>query len=128
MLPKGSTGKDYIKETTRLINEWVAESPIKECAMYAVHVMPALLLQKPVKNSKSKHHVEALNRRLKLWQNGEFDRLLREADALQKRLPKVERKKNINTLSRKFREHVSKGNLNSAIKLCRTIWKGESYH
>ena len=124
MLPKGSTAKDYIKETTRLINECIAESPIKECAMYAVHVMPALLLQKPAKNSKSKHHVEALNRRLKLWQNGEFDRLLREADALQKKLPKVERKKNINVISRKFREHVSKGNLNSAIKLLSNNMEG----
>ena len=35
MLPKGSSGKDYIKEITRLINEWLIESPIRECAMYA---------------------------------------------------------------------------------------------
>jgi len=102
MLPKGSTGKDYIKETTRLINEWLADSRIKECAMYAVHIMPALLLQKQAKNSKNKHYVDALNRRLKLLQNVEFDQLFREANALQKRLPKVDRKKNINVISQNF--------------------------
>ena len=117
MLPKGASGKDYIRETTRLLNEWVSDSPIKECALYAVHVMPALLLQKPSKTSKSKDHVIALTRRLVKWKNGEFSQLLREAKALQNRLPKNERKSNINIISRKFREHMSKGNVNSAIKL-----------
>jgi len=124
MLPKGASGKDYIKETTRLINEWVADSPVKDCALYAIHVMPALLLQKPSKTSKSKDHVDALSRRLVKWKNGEFIQLLREAEALQKRLPKAEKKKNINIISRKFREHVSKGNLNSAIKLLSNNMEG----
>ena len=44
MLPKG---KDYIKENNRLINEWLIESQTRECVMYALHVMPVLLLQKP---------------------------------------------------------------------------------
>ena len=61
MLPKGSSGKDYIKEISRLINEWLIGSPINEFAMYALHV-PALLLQKPSKSSKSKDHVAVLNR------------------------------------------------------------------
>ena len=60
MLPKGSSGKDYIPEITRLINEWLIETPIRECAIYALHVMLALLLQKPLKSSKSKDHVDAL--------------------------------------------------------------------
>ena len=50
----GSSGKDYIKEITRMINDWFIESPIRECAMYALHVMPTLLLQKPSKSSKVK--------------------------------------------------------------------------
>ena len=44
MLRKGSSGKDYIKEITRMINEWLIGTPIRECAMYALHVMPTLLL------------------------------------------------------------------------------------
>ena len=117
MLPKGASGKEYIRELTRLVNEWVNDSPIKSCSLYAIHCMPALLLQKPSKTSKSKDHVEALTRRMTQWKNGEFNQLLREGKALQNRLPKTDRKKNINALSRKFREHMSKGNVNSAIKL-----------
>ena len=64
MLRKGSSGKDYIKEITRMINEWLIGTPIRECAMYALHVMPTLLLQKPSKSLKSKDHVAALKWRL----------------------------------------------------------------
>ena len=84
--------------------------------MYALHVMPALLLQKPSRSLKSKDHVDALKRRLKKWINGEFLQLLREATAPQSRLPKIGTMKNINMVSRTFREYMSKGNVNSAIK------------
>ena len=57
MLPKG---KDYIKENTRLINEWLVESQIRESVMHTLHLMPSLLLQKPSKSSKSKDQVDAL--------------------------------------------------------------------
>ena len=69
MLPKESSGKDYIKEIPRLINEWLIESPIRKCAMYILHVIPALLLHKPSKPSKSKDHVAALKRRVEKWKN-----------------------------------------------------------
>ena len=85
--------------------------------MYALHLMPALLLQKPSKSSKSKDHVATLKRRLQRWKNGEILQLLREATALQSRLLKIGTMKNINVVSRKFREYMSKGNVNSAIKL-----------
>ena len=57
MLPKG---KDYIKENTRLIDEWLVESQIRESVMHTLHLMPSLLLQKPSKSSKSKDQVDAL--------------------------------------------------------------------
>ena len=87
MLPNGSSGKDYIKEIIRMISEWLIESPIMECAMFALHVMPTLLLQKPSKSSKSKDHVITLKQRLEKWKIVEFLQLLREARAFQNRLP-----------------------------------------
>ena len=99
MLPKG---KDYIKENNKLINEWLIESQTSECVMYALHVMPALLLQKPRRSSKSKDQVDALKRMLEKWKNGEFLQLLREVTALQSWLPKIETMKNINVVSKKF--------------------------
>lgn len=46
MLPNGATGKEYIGEVTRLLNAWVDNSPIGIVSMKAIHIMPALLLQK----------------------------------------------------------------------------------
>ena len=87
MLPKGSSGKDYIKEIIKMISEWLIEISIMECATFALHVMPTLLLQNPSKSSKSKDHVITLKQRLGKWKNGEFLQLLREARAFQNRLP-----------------------------------------
>ena len=57
----GSSGKKYISDTTRLFNLWV-NTPYQSVALKGIHVMPALLLQKPSKSSKSKEHLEALTR------------------------------------------------------------------
>ena len=67
MLPTTASGKRYIDETARLFNLWVNNTPYKLIAPKAVHVMLALLFQKSSKSSKSKEHLEALTRRLSLW-------------------------------------------------------------
>ena len=59
-------GEKNIDEVTRLLKLWIQDSPLKSIALKAIHVMPALLLQKPSKNSKSKDHLVSLERRLKL--------------------------------------------------------------
>ena len=67
MLPTGASGKKYIDEITCVFNLWVNNTPYKSIAPLVVHVMPAFLLQKPSTSSKSKEHLEALTRRLSLW-------------------------------------------------------------
>ena len=47
MLPNGSSGKNYIREITRLMNQWVEGSPMKNISLKAIHIMPSILLQKP---------------------------------------------------------------------------------
>ena len=76
MLATGAAGKKYISETTRLMSAWLNDSPLKDLAFKAIHIMPNLLLQKPSKTSKSKDHTLPLERRMKLWENGEFDELV----------------------------------------------------
>ena len=85
--------------------------------MKAIHVMPALLLQKPSKTSKSKDHVKALERRLELWRKGEIISLMREAETLQSRLPKPTDKRDIASISKRFKNLMENGNVNGAIKL-----------
>ena len=69
MLPKESMFKDCIKEITKLINEWLIESQIRECTMYALHVVQALLLQKP---SKSKRLRSCTKAQVKEMKSGGF--------------------------------------------------------
>ena len=59
MIPSGGGGKKLVKEITRLINSWIEDSPLENIALKSIHVMQALLLQTPNKNSKSKDHVVA---------------------------------------------------------------------
>ena len=68
----GSSGKEYINKITKLINEWLVGSSIRECAMCPVYVTLALFLRKPLKTAESKDHVNALNRKMEQWENGEF--------------------------------------------------------
>ena len=50
MLPTGASGKKYIDEMMRLLDLWVSNAPYESITLKAVHVMPALLLQKPSKS------------------------------------------------------------------------------
>ena len=61
--------------------------PLKNVALKAVHVMPALHLQKPSETSKAKNHLKALERRLRLWEEGSITGLVNESKTIQDRLP-----------------------------------------
>ena len=49
MLQSGAAGKNYIEEVARLIKLGRNDTPPREIALKAIHVIPALLLQKPSK-------------------------------------------------------------------------------
>ena len=70
MHPNGAAGKKFIREVTRLLNSWYENSALARISMKVVHIMPALLLQKPSSSSKSKDHVRALERRMEMWHKG----------------------------------------------------------
>ena len=117
IVPSGGGGKKFIKEITRLINLWTDDSPLENIALKAIHVLPALLLQKSIKNSKAKDHATALERRLELWENGNIIELLNEGQSIQKRLPTGDRPEDIAKISVNFKELMQKGNVNGALKL-----------
>ena len=48
--------------------------------------MPNLLLQKPLKNSKAKDHLKALERHLESWISDDLLELLKEAQTIQQSL------------------------------------------
>ena len=117
MLPTGAAAKKCITETTKLMNGWTDNSPLKGIAFTVIHVIPSLLLQKPSKTSKAKDHLKALERRTDLWINGNIDEHLFEGEAIQSRLHYINTPKSIGKLSKKFALLMEKGNVNGALKL-----------
>ena len=66
MVPAGASGKRFAIEITRLFDQWTNDIPLKSIALKAIHLVPALLLQKPSIKLKARDHLIALERRLKL--------------------------------------------------------------
>ena len=106
-----------IEEVTRLIKLWIIDTPLRKIALKAVRVMPALVLQKPSKSSKSKDHHIALERRLKLWDEGKIEELFYEGQTMQEKLKSSDISMTIAKISMKVRILISKGNVNGALKL-----------
>ena len=61
-----------------MINAWVYDTPTKNIPLKALHVMPALLLQKSSKNSKSKDQLKSLERIFEIWKEGNLSVKLRK--------------------------------------------------
>ena len=116
LLPSGKAGKQCIDETTKLMNEWLQELPLKDITFKAIMIMPNLL-QKPSKNSKAKDHLIALERRLESWISGDLLELLKETETIQKSLRSKKISTNIAQISKRFSQEIKKGNVNSAMKI-----------
>jgi hypothetical protein len=81
-------------------------------------VLPALVLQKPFKTSKSKE------RRMKQWKDGNFLPLLEEAKVIQARLTQSPQNQHgISSLSQRFSDLMKRGKLKQAMRL---ISKGDT--
>ena len=120
LLPSGKAGKDYITEMNRLVNYWNQDSVNLldvSLKMLMCMCMPALLLQKPHKPSKSRDHTGALLRRHALWKSCDFEKLIRESREIQARLKSSMIKKSDYNLTMELTKHMLQGNIRSAIRL-----------
>ena len=117
MLPSRKAGKEYIDECTRLILDWVNDSPLQSIAIKALIIMPLLLLQKCSKNSKAQDHTESLKRRLKLWKEGDFDGLVREVRFIQSKLIYQNSPTSIELMAKKFNNFMLSGKVHAALRL-----------
>ena len=113
MLPTRA-GKDFRDKITRLLNAWIQYPAMKYITFKVIMVMPSIIPQKPSHNSKVKGHSQAVRRRMVLWKPGDLLQLFKEAETIQKGLK--ESIESIVQVSKKFVEHMNKGNINSAIK------------
>ena len=79
--------------------------------------MPAMLTQKPSKNSKSKDHLVSPERRFILWEERDISNWLHEGETIQQRMKISEKGKNIEKIYLKFKNTMSKSNVSGALKL-----------
>ena len=114
MLPSGQAGKMFLEEMTKVASAWARGSPAQTVAMIMIMVMPALLLQKPSKRSKTADHIKALKTRLELWKEGKIEDLVNEAKAIQQRLEKSKSKQEQH--EKVFVRLMLQGKVSSAMK------------
>ena len=119
-IPFGKAGKDFVRELSRLYSAFGSASALESVALKVALALPILLLQKPSRASKTKHHITHLERRLRWWLKGDLDELVREGRAIQQRLPKNgSNKVNLN-LARSFSNLMFMGKCKAALDL---LWR-----
>ena len=74
-------------------------------------------MQKPRRKTKARDHLIALERRLKLWDEGSINELVDESTEIQKRLPSTNTSMNLQKISMKFKHLMQKGNAIGALWL-----------
>jgi len=65
-VPSGKCGKRFVSELARLFHAAGEKSALEGIAIKAALTLCSLVLQKPTRNSKEKHHVKCLERCLQL--------------------------------------------------------------
>ena len=124
-VPSGKIGKAFVAEVSRLIRAYAEGSTLEPVALKCVMSMPALLLQKPHRSSKVKEHISCLERRLKLWVDGDIDSLLHEGRTIQNHLQNspCSRKSEVH-LAQSFSKLMFEGKVKQALRLLAAQGKG----
>ena len=115
MVPRGKVGTDFIKEITRIVQLFTTESKWTRLALSMLHIFIPLMLQKPSAKSKARDHTKYLDKRLKLWNQGDFDSLLSEIREIQKKLRRSQDKKK-ETREKAFYRLMLLGKVGQAMK------------
>lgn len=119
LAPSGNVGKRFVRELSALFNAHAQASAMEGVALEAIMVACALLLQKPHHSSKCRDHVAVLDRRLRAWQAGDIDGLLKEGRTIQKHLVPARRRPDEDPTAndvRVFSRLVFEGKIHSALR------------
>jgi len=115
-VPPGAQSKKFIGIMNYWLDQYVKDSPWANVALKVFMVLPNLILQKPSKNSKTRQHIQLMRERLELWELGEFDKIIRDCNAIQKKMVKSIKQDDCN-FEKLFVRFMLLGKLNSAIRL-----------
>ena len=111
-----------------LFSAFASASSMESIALRAAIVLPILLLQKPHRKSKAKEHAECLERRLRIWKEGNLNDLVLEGRTIQSCLPKFNSPTAKQNLSRSFANFMFAGKTKAALDLLSQAQKGGVLH
>ena len=115
LVPSGNAGKNFIKLMSEWLDSYTNATTFQGIALKVVNILPNLQLQKPSANSKTKDHTKALEQRLQKWNDGKIIELLRDCQAIQKKLHQG-KKQSADDVSRIFSKLVFEGKIGAALK------------
>ena len=117
-MPNTGHALDKMKiEMTKLINEYVTDSPAQKLSLKMLMSMPKLLLQKEHRRAKAKENNSAFKRRMEAWMRCEYEELLEEAHAIQERLGQRDTSKIEEEKARRFRKKMETGQVRQASRM-----------
>ena len=119
-LPTGNAAKAFIKELSLWLERFNRKTEHHSIALKVCIILPALMLQKPSKTSKSQEHCKKLEDRLAAWKDGRIDELIQECRAIQRRFSSNEIR-NKEDKAKTFAKLVFQGKINAAMKLSTDI-------
>ena len=128
LLLSGRVRKQFIDKTTRLIKDWLHDSPMKNTASKVIMIMPRLLIQKPSQKLKPRQHLEALEQHMNFWTSGEILELLREGEAFRKDLRLSSTPLTFTKISKKNTRETYKVNVINATELLTDNKQNRSFH
>ena len=85
-IPKGEVGEKFLKKVVTLLQLFNDKTGWESIALLALHVFIPLMLQKPSTKSKNRDHLRYLEKRLKMWKNGELTEIMLEGEEIQKKM------------------------------------------
>ena len=127
-MPASKAGKEFTHELSRLFLAFASASSMESVALRAAIVLPILLLQKPHRKSKAKEHAACLDRRPRLWKEGNLNDLTLEGRTIQSHLPKFNPFMAKQNLSRSFANLMFVGKTKAALDLLSQGQKGSVLH
>ena len=122
-LPTRNAAKAFTKELSLWLERFNRKTEHHSIALKVYIILPALMLQKPSKTSKSQKHCKTLEHRLAAWKDGRIDELIQECRTIQRRFSSNERRNKENK-AKTFAKLVFQGKINAAIKLLTDIDAG----
>ena len=124
-VPSGKAGKAFVAEMSHLIRAYAEGSTLETIALKCAMIMPALLLQKPHKTSKAKDHILCLERRMRLWEDGDLDALLHEGHSIQDHFAVGPQSTSETQLAQTFARLTFQGKVKSAMRLLTRYSRGD---